>query len=63
MYAYGTIASTVSVSPVAAGSIEFFDPSYSVWPGEIQRPPPPGRPAPRVVQPAGQRFAAGLALI
>ena len=34
-----------------AGAVEFFDPSYSVWPGEVRRPPPPGRPAPRVVQP------------
>jgi len=45
---------------IHAGSVEFFDPSYSVWPGEVRRPPPPGRPAPRVIQPGAQLIKTDL---
>ena len=36
-----------ALSPTFSG--EFYDPSYSVWPGEIRTSPPAGRRPPRII--------------
>lgn len=38
-----------ALSPSSSG--EFYDPSYSVWPGEIRRSSQTGRRPPRIIKP------------